>query len=49
MIDSQFAMYGIDGVSLPSPEPEPPTPPTPPAPEPGCNLLQRLLQALQGS
>jgi C1A family cysteine protease len=50
MIDTQFAMYGVDDVTLPSePGPEPPEPPTPPAPEPGCNLLQRLLQALRGS
>ncbi|MGC9333836.1 MAG: C1 family peptidase [Anaerolineae bacterium] len=45
-IDTQFAMYGVDGVNLPEPGPSPEPEPEP-TPQPGCNILQRVLQALR--
>jgi C1A family cysteine protease len=48
-IDSRFAMYGVEAVVPPSSQPEPPEPePEPPSNE-GCNLVERLLRAIQGS
>jgi C1A family cysteine protease len=45
-MDSQFAMYGVEGVLPPGPEPAPP----PPAPPPGgCSIIARLLKAIRGS
>jgi C1A family cysteine protease len=43
-IDTEFAMYGVEAVTPPTPEP---SPPTPPSPQPGCNLWERLLQAIR--
>ena len=43
-IDSQFAMYGVEGIA---PGPTPPPPPPPP-PQPGCNLWARLVKAIGG-
>ncbi len=45
-VDSEFAMYGVEGVNLPEPGPTPPPPPPPP-PQPGCNLWARLVRALR--
>ena len=42
-MDSEFAMYGVEDVTPPSPEPPPPPPPD------GCNLVKRIQQALGGS
>jgi C1A family cysteine protease len=47
-IDAQFPMFAVEGVVPAGPEPPPPPPPPPP-PEPGCNLVQRILQALRGT
>jgi C1A family cysteine protease len=46
-MDTQFAMYGVEAITPPSPEPPPPPPPPPP-PD-GCNLVKRILEALRGS
>ena len=46
-MDTQFAMYGVDDITPPSPEP-PPAPPPPPPPD-GCNFVKRILEALRGS
>ncbi len=46
-MDTQFAMYGVEGITPPSPDPSPPPPP-PPDPEPGCNVWARIRQAVGG-
>jgi C1A family cysteine protease len=45
-IDTEFAMYGVEGVTPPSPQPTPPPPPPPP-PAPGCNLWARTIDTLR--
>jgi C1A family cysteine protease len=47
-MDTQFAMYGVEDITPPSPEPPPPPPPPPPEPD-GCNLIKRFLVAIRGS
>jgi C1A family cysteine protease len=45
-MDTEFAMYGVEGVTPPAPTPPPPPPP-PPSPEPGCNLWSRATEKVR--
>jgi C1A family cysteine protease len=46
-MDSEFAMYAVEAVTL-EPAPPPPPPPPPPPEEPGCNLWAQRVRAIQG-
>jgi C1A family cysteine protease len=45
-MDTQFAMYGIQDITPPSPQPEPKPEPEP-EPAPGCNLWAQIVAAIR--